>query len=171
MPIATTLFGILAGHILRTRKSPQEKTAWMFVMGNALMFSGAVMNLWLPINKSLWTSSYSVFMAGLAANVFAFCYWIIDVKGYRKWSQPFRIFGMNAIAIFALSGLLGKTALLVKISGPEGSKQSAWGYVFQHLFAPLASPINASLLFALTYVLLFFGLAYAMYRLKWFIKF
>ena len=168
--IATTLFGILTGHILRARKTPAEKTAWMFVMGNALLFYGALMSLWLPINKNLWTSSYSVFMAGLAANAFAFCYWVIDVMGYRKWALPFRIYGMNAIIIFALSGLLGKTALIVKITESDGSRTSVWAYVFRHVFAPLAAPINASLIFALTYVALFFGLAFVMYRRKWFIK-
>jgi len=168
--IATTLFGILTGHILRARKTPAEKTAWMFVMGNALLFYGALMSLWLPINKNLWTSSYSVFMAGLAANAFAFCYWVIDVMGFRKWALPFKIYGMNAIIIFALSGLLGKTALIVKITESDGSRISVWAYVFRHAFAPLASPINASLIFALTYVVLFFGLAYVMYRREWFIK-
>ena len=98
--IATTLFGVLTGHLLRIRKSPEEKTAWIFVLGNALLFTGAVMSLWLPINKNLWTSSYSIFMAGLAANVFAFCYLIIDVKGYTKWTLPFRAYGMNAILIY-----------------------------------------------------------------------
>jgi len=168
--IATTLFGVLTGHLLRIRKSPEERTACMFVLGNALLFAGAVMSLWLPINKNLWTSSYSVFMAGLAANVFAFCYWIIDVKGYTKWTLPFRAYGMNAILIFALSGLLGKTAILVKVAGPDGSSQSLWSYVFQHVFAPLASPVNASLLFALSYVALFFVLAYVLFRHQWFIK-
>jgi predicted acyltransferase len=169
--IATTLFGILTGHLLRSRKPVEEKAAWMFVMGNALLFAGAVMSLWLPINKNLWTSSYSVFMAGLAANVFACCYWIIDGKGYRRWCLPFRIYGMNAIVIFALSGLLGKSALLLKVTGPEGKPISLWTWVFQHGFVPLASPINASLIFALTYVLLFFGIAWVMYRFKWFVKF
>jgi predicted acyltransferase len=169
--IATMLFGILTGHILRARRTPEEKTAWMFFMGNALLFSGAVMSLWLPINKNLWTSSYAVFMAGLAANVFAFFYWLIDVRGYRKWCLPLKIYGMNAITIFALSGLLGKTALLVKVTATDGSQISLWTYIFQLVFAPLASPINASLIFALAYVLLFFGLAWVMYRFKWFIKF
>jgi predicted acyltransferase len=169
--IATTLFGILTGHLLRARRSPEEKTAWIFVLGNALLFCGWVVSLWLPINKNLWTSSYAVFMAGLAANVFAFSYWIIDVRGYRKWALPFRIYGMNAIAIFTLSGLLGKTALIVKVTGSDGSQLTLWSYVFRHAFAPLATPINASLFFALAYVLLFFGIAWGMYRLKWFVKF
>jgi len=168
--IATTLFGVLTGYLLRAQRTKEEKAARIFVMGNALLFLGAVMSLWLPINKSLWTSSYAVFMSGLAANVFAFCYWVIDVRGYRKWGLPLRIFGMNALFIFALSGLLGKTALIIKVHAPDGATQSLWGYAFQKAFAPLASPINASLLFALTYVLIFFGIACVMYRRKWFIK-
>lgn len=168
--IATVLFGVLTGHLLRSQKTPDEKAARMFVMGNALLFAGAIMSLWLPINKSLWTSSYAVFMSGMAANVFAFCYWIIDIRGYRKWSIPFRIYGMNALFIFALSGLLGKTALTIKVHAADGATQSLWTYVYQKAFAPLASPINASLLFALAYVLLFFGIAWVMYRRKWFIK-
>ncbi len=168
--IATTLFGVLTGHLLRTGKSAEEKTAWVFVLGNALLFAGGVMNLWLPINKNLWTSSYSVFMAGLAANAFAFCYWVIDAKGYRLWTLPFRVYGMNAILIFSLSGLVGKTAMLVKITGPDGTSQSLWSYVFLHVFAPLASPVNASLLFALTYVAAFFVLAYLLFRRGWYIK-
>jgi predicted acyltransferase len=168
--IATVLFGILAGHLLNAQKTAEEKTARIFVMGNALLFLGAVMSLWLPINKNLWTSSYAVFMSGLAANVFAFCYWVIDVRGYRKWSLPFRVFGMNALFIFSLSGLLGKTALIVKVHAPDGAEQSLWAYIYHGVFAPLASPINASLLFAVTYVLLFFGIASLMYWRKWFIK-
>ena len=168
--IATALFGVLTGQLLRARKTPAEKTAWIFVMGNALLFAGAVMCLWLPINKSIWTSSYSVFMAGLAANTFGFCYWIVDVKGHRKWAVPFVIYGMNAITIFALSGLLGKTALLVKVTNPDGSQTSVWGYVFERVFAPLASLMNASLMFAVTYVFLFFCLSWLMYRMKWFVK-
>ena len=75
--------------------------------GNLLLFAGVVMDVWLPINKKLWTSSYSVFMAGMAMNCFAVCYWLVDVQGWRKWAKPFAIYGMNAIAVFMLAGLLG----------------------------------------------------------------
>src|SRR5206468_8715095 len=63
--IASCLFGIMTGHLLRSKLTPEVKTAWMFVAGNLLMFAGLVMDIWLPINKNLWTSSYSVFMAGV----------------------------------------------------------------------------------------------------------
>ena len=62
----------------------------------------------MPINKGLWTPSYVVYTAGLALLALGVCYWLIDVKGYRAWSTPAVIFGMNAIAIFVLSGFVGR---------------------------------------------------------------
>ncbi len=168
--IATTLFGILAGRLLRSALTAAEKTAWMFFGGNALVFAGLVMNVWFPINKNLWTSSYAVFMAGLASIVFACCYWLVDVKGHRGWSTPFAIYGMNAIAVYILSGAIEVLldVIHVSVSGPE--PVSLHGFLYGHLFAPLASPLNASLLWAVCCVLLLYAVAYGMYRRKWFVK-
>jgi len=168
--IATTLFGVLTGHILRLRVSPAEKTTWMFVQGSALMFLGQVMNLWLPINKSLWTSSYSVFMAGLAATVFAFCYWIVDIRGYKRWMQPFVHYGMNAIAVFVMAGLLAKSMGLIELAAADGARISLSAWIFQNIYAPLAAPCSASLMYAITFVLLFWGISFWMYRRKIFLK-
>ena len=89
--IATTLFGVMMGHWLRTKRSVEEKTVWMFVAGEFLMLIGAVLDMWFPINKNLWSSSYVIFMAGWASVIFAMFYWLIDVKGYKKWALPFNI--------------------------------------------------------------------------------
>jgi len=168
--IATTLFGVLAGRILRLRLADAEKTAWLFVFGSSLMLCGSVMNWWLPINKNLWTSSYAVFMAGLAATVFAFCYWIVDVQGRRAWAQPFVVYGMNAIAMFVLAGLVAKSLGLVRVAAAGGGQISLSAWIFRSLYAPLASPKNASLMYALTYVLLFWAIAYFLYRRRIFLK-
>jgi predicted acyltransferase len=167
--IATTLFGILTGHVLRSARTAAEKTAWMFFGGNALVFAGLVMNVWMPINKNLWTSSFSVFMAGMALIVFACCYWLVDVKGYRSWSRPFAIYGMNAIAVYVLAGMLETLLDVIHVSGPP-KPVSLHGFLYQHLFAPLMSPVNASLLWAACCVLAVYLVAYGMYRRKWFIK-
>ena len=164
--IATTLFGILAGHLLRLRRSNEERVAWLFTCGAALMFLGSFLDLFVPINKSLWTTSYSVFMAGLAFVTFACCYFIVDVQGWRAWSRPFVIFGMNAIAVFALSGLIAKSMGLIKIG--DLSLQQV---IFRSVFVPVASPINASLLFALANVAVMFLIAWLMYRRGWFVRF
>ena len=181
--IATCLFGIMTGHLIRSKQTPETKTAWLFVGGNLLLLAGVVMDAWLPINKKLWTSSYSVFMAGMAMNCFAVCYWLVDVQGWRKWARPFAIYGMNAIAVFMMAGLLGRILPTIKVATAAGKKVGLQSYLYDSLFAPfaspdtasffgfLASPKNASLMWALMYVTGLYLVAYGMYRRKWFLKF
>ncbi|HKY27404.1 MAG TPA: heparan-alpha-glucosaminide N-acetyltransferase domain-containing protein, partial [Pyrinomonadaceae bacterium] len=98
--IATTLMGVLTGHWLRSRKTAYEKVAGMFVVGAVCVAVGWALNSFFPINKALWTSSYVLFTGGLALQFLALCYWIIDIKGYRRWAKPFEVFGLNAIALY-----------------------------------------------------------------------
>jgi predicted acyltransferase len=168
--IATTLLGILTGHLLRSQKSAEEKTARLFIAGGGLLAAGFLMGVWLPINKNLWTSSYAVFMAGMASVMFGLCYWLADVKGYKRWAMPFAVYGMNAIAVYVLAGLLAKTLGVIRVAGSEGASVPLSRFIFERVYAPLASPINASLLYALTYVLLFFAVSYLMFRRRWFVK-
>jgi predicted acyltransferase len=176
--IASVLFGILTGHWLRSRKEPAEKTAWMFVAANFLLLAGQILNYWMPINKKLWTDSYAVFMAGMALNIFAICYWLVDVKGHRKWAKPFAIYGMNAITVFVLTGLLGRLSTLIPAGPENGHAIVVKAWLFGHLKAaflavggPLATPKNCSLLYALIYVGGMYVVAWLMYRRKWFVRF
>jgi predicted acyltransferase len=169
--IATTLFGVLTGHLLRAHTSQEEKTAWMFSAGSVLMLVGLIMDNWLPINKNLWTSSYSVFMAGLALICFAFCYWIIDVKGYKKWSKSFEIYGLNALTMFFLAGFFGRLTAVIKWTDAEGAVISLKTFYYRTFFMPLADPMNASFLHSLFYVVFLYLIAYLMYRKKWFLRF
>jgi predicted acyltransferase len=168
--IATVLFGILAGMLLQAKRSMEEKAAWLFFTGNLLLFAGLELSTWMPINKKLWTSSFSVFMAGMAFVVFACCYWAVDVKGWKRFSRPFAIYGMNAITVYALSGLLAKTLGLIKVMNAAGTWVSLQTWIFESWFAPLAAPKNASLLFAIANVLLLYAVAYFMYHRKWFVR-
>ncbi len=168
--LATALFGALAGHMLRMRKRPEERAAWMFFTGNTLIVAGLIMNIWLPINKNLWTSSFSVFLAGLAFSGFSWCYWIVDVKGYKRWTRPFAIYGMNAIAVFVLAEIGARCLHIYGVTGNEGVRVSIRDYIFQRLFAPLASPINASMLYGLCFSFCLFVISWVMYRRKWFVK-
>ncbi|HTX19488.1 MAG TPA: DUF5009 domain-containing protein [Bacteroidota bacterium] len=169
--IGTTLFGVLTGGFLRGNRTKEEKTAWMFVAGNALLLLGAILDMWLPINKSIWTSSYAVFMAGWALVCFATFYWLIDVRRYRRWATPFVIFGMNAIAVYTLSEFLAKlidSVIVFRMS--DGTLVSLQERIFRSLFLPLASPVNASLIFAVCYVLFMFLFALALWKKGWFIR-
>jgi predicted acyltransferase len=168
--IATTLLGVLTGHWLRTNRSKEEKTAWMFVAGNALLLIGAVADIWLPINKNLWTSSYTMFMGGWALVCFAICYWLIDVKGYARWAIPFEIYGLNAIAVFVLSGIVGRLLYLIKVPQADGAALALQAYIYQTVYVPLASPMNASLLYAITFIGIMFLVVWFMWKRKWFLK-
>ncbi|TAK93153.1 MAG: DUF5009 domain-containing protein, partial [Verrucomicrobia bacterium] len=181
--VATCLFGILTGQLLRSTRSDAEKTSWMFSLGCLLMLLGVVLAWWLPINKKIWTSSYAVLMAGLAMVCFATCYWLIDVQGRRKAVKPFAIYGMNAITVFVLSGVLGRILGEIKIATAPDKTISLRSWLFNQLCAPfasadtapllgaLASPQIASLLWAVMWTLMLFLIAWAMYRKKWFVKF
>ncbi len=163
--IATTLMGVLTGHWLRTEKTRYEKTAGMFVAGAVCVALGWAWNSFFPINKALWTSSYVLFTGGLALQFLAFCYWLIDIKGYRRWAKPFEVFGLNAIALYVVAGLMASLLGEIKLGGtPLG----AW--IYNTLFASWASPVNASLAFAISFVLVCLGLMWILYHRKIFLK-
>jgi len=169
--IATAIFGVLTGRYLRTQHSKEEKTAWMFVAGNLLLLAGATLDMWMPINKSIWTSSYSIFMAGWALICFSTFYWLIDVKGHSHWAKPFIIFGMNAIAVYVFSEWFGKLYdSVIVFKQPDGSELSLQETIFKNVFAPLASPVNASLIFAVSYLLFIFFIAWILWKRKLFLR-
>jgi predicted acyltransferase len=105
-----------------------------------------------------------MFTCGLALQFLALCYWLIDIKGYRRWSKPFEIFGLNAIALYALADLLANVFDLIKVGG-----DSLGGQIYS-FFGSWLSPINASLAFAITFVLICFFVMWLLYRRRIFIK-
>jgi predicted acyltransferase len=169
--IATTLAGVLCGHWLRSRRDDYERVAAMVFLGVVLTALGWAWSFWFPINKPLWTSSYVVYTAGLALCFLGFCYWLVDIKGYRQWAKPFVIFGVNALALFVFSGLLAKLFGIIKVgTNAEGKSISLQKWIFDSIFTPLASPINASLMYAISYILLWLFLMWLLYRKRIYIK-
>jgi predicted acyltransferase len=167
--VASVLTGVFAGYWLRSDRSAAEKTVGLFVAGNALLLLGWAWSAWFPINKNLWTSSYVAFTSGMACHFLAMCYWLVDVRGHRRWAKPFVFYGLNAIAAIFLSSLMARTLSRVRV--PSGDAQvplQAW--IFDHAFAPFASPLNASLAYALAYVLFWLAVMWVMYRKRIFIK-
>jgi len=156
--IATALFGVMAGRLIRAQRLLAERVVWMFVAGFALIALGMICDSWLPINKKLWTTSFSLFMAGLDFVLLAVFIWLVDHLGHQRYVRPLVIVGMNSIAVYMASEL-----------GDVLLGETGWhAAIYRTVFAPLASPANASLLYALTYVLLMNAIAYGMYRRKWF---
>lgn len=168
--IATTLFGVVAGIGLGAEVPPERKVRQLAVAGIGAAIGGLMWGMVFPINKGLWTSSYAVFTSGVACALVALCYWAIDVRGWRGWTKPFVILGSNAITLFAASALLVKTLALIKVAGPAGASIPVSRYAYLHYFVPLASPKNASLLYALANLLLLFGLLALLYRRRIFLR-
>jgi len=163
--IATVLFGVLTGQILRRSQNHSERAARIFLSGNGLILAGLILSAWMPINKNLWTVSFAVFMAGISSVLFASCYWICDAKGYRKWAWPLVVYGMNAMAAYIASWLLETVVEVITIGG-----KTLHHVAYEQLFAPLLSPVNASLAYSLAFDLIMFGFAYFLYRKQWFLK-
>ncbi len=168
--IATTLLGLIAGLWLGSSASPDRKAAGMAVAGLLGILVGLVWNPVFPINKNLWTSSYVWFMGGAASLALSLCYWLIDVRGWRRWSWPFAVLGVNAIALFFASGMLAKWMGLRRVTLADGTSMTLKGYIYTHYFVPLGDPYQASLLFALANLAVMFALLYVMYRRRWFVK-
>lgn len=126
----------------------------------------------MPINKALWTPSYVLLTAGFACLVFGVCYWLLDAQpsaaaraAYTRWAAPLLAYGMNALFLFVLSGLLAKLLYTLKLG-----EQSLLAWIVGGVKALGLSPVNSSLLYAIGFVLLFQGIAMFMKRKQWFIK-
>jgi len=163
--ITTCLLGVFTGEWMRG-KSGEPLIRGLLIAAIFGLGLGKVWNMWFPINKNLWTSSYVLFTAGFAMAVLAFCYWTVDVRGWKKWAQPFVWYGMNPLAIYFLASFVAVASVRHHI-GDRTPKD----VVYNGLYANLtASPYINSMLYGLTYVLVFLLVAWVLYRRKIFIR-
>jgi predicted acyltransferase len=163
--IATALSGVAAG-LLVTSPHPR-RIALLAAAGVVFAAAGLVCDRWLPINKNLWTSPYVLFTSGLAAVALALC--LLIERRARRVLQPFVVLGVNALALFVISGLLVKTLVLVRVdAGGQPSTLYRWLYVT--IFAPVAPPKLASLLFACAALAGLYALLAWLYRRRIFLR-
>ncbi len=138
--ICTALLGALAGHWLRSDRSGSRKVAGLALAGVVSLIAGLIWGQFFPVIKILWTSSYVLFAGGLSLLLLALFYWVIDVKGYRRWAFFFVVIGMNAITIyflqrfvdfeeiseFFLGGLAKHAGLIAPLLLPLGALMIRW---------------------------------------------
>jgi predicted acyltransferase len=168
--IATGISGMLAGQWLRFDTDPARKMVWMFVAANLAILAGLIWDWVFPINKALWTSSFVLYTTGMAMHFLAVCYWLIDVQGFTRWTKPFVVYGVNAITVFFLSGLIPRIMAMIKVTGADGQETTLQPYLYNTLFASFLSPVNASLAWALAFVLVWLGILWVMYNKRIIIK-
>ena len=162
--IVTTLFGVFTGRWIRGERSPGDTARGLLIAGMAGIVAGLLWGRWFPINKSLWTSSYVLFTGGAALVALAACYWLIEIKGWKWWTPPFVILGVNALAVFFLSTLLAILLARVRVPVDGGSVRPLQVVLFEALFAPWTSAAAASLAWALANVLLWLLLMWPFFR-------
>ena len=167
--IATALLGALAGEWIRS-DTLKHRLMGLIFGGWLAVGVGLLWSLSFPINKNLWTSSYAVFMSGLAALLLALCIVIVDGKGWRGWARPFEWLGRNAIAAFVLSTLVTILILGVKLPGPDGKPRSLYATIYRTVFDRFADPRLGSLLFALAYLAIWIAVCGLLYRRRVFLK-
>lgn len=129
----------------------------LFVIGAALTALGMIWNLSFPINKPLWTSSYVLLTTGLGTILLGVLMWIIDVKGYQKWTYVFRVFGLNPLISYVLSGLFVKVFMYVFSTNP-------YPWLYESFFSQIGGIKLGSFLQALCYTLFIWFFAWLLYR-------
>jgi predicted acyltransferase len=169
--VATGLFGVLIGTWLR-RKDREEsvKISWMFSIGILAVVFGLIWDLFFPINKALWTSSFVLYAGGLATIGLALCYWLIDVQGYKKGTTPLVVYGVNAITVFFLSGLIPRILTLIMVNMPDGTRVNSRVWMYETFYTPYFTPINASLAGAVTFILIWLLILWVMFKRKIIVK-
>lgn len=166
--LATALMGIRAGSWLkRTDRDDSVKVTWLFVYGVLAVIAGLIWDLFFPINKALWSSSFVLYTGGLAIIALALFYWLIDVQGRKKYMWIFVVFGMNAITAYILGDLLQGLIDLNFIQLGGNGTTSAF---YHNCIAPYFGPYNASLVRAIIYLLLTWLPMLWLYKKKIYIK-
>jgi predicted acyltransferase len=168
--IATTLIGILTGEWLRSERKGPRKVVGLVIAGAVLMVAGRLLHPYFPINKNLWTSTFVLFTGGFATVFLALFYWLVDLRGWRKWAAPFLVFGVNAILAYALAALVSEISIDFEFRGAGGRPRTLHGWLYNSFFVPYANPKNASLAFAVFFVVLILALLWPFYHKRTFVR-
>jgi len=168
--IVTVLIGYLAGAIIKG--TPKIKVPVFLLSGGLIAIAcGWLWGLYFPISKPLWSSSYVLYTAGMAALLMALLIWLIDIKGFSGWTSFFVVFGVNPLFIFAASGLWGRIlGRMIHATAADGTVVSGSAWLYKEIFIPVAGTLNGSLLYAISHVILFWLLGYVLFKKKIFIK-
>lgn len=167
--IATGILGMLAGEWLLRKEDENRKVIGLLMAGAVLTVLGLFWGLVFPINKNLWTSSYVLYTAGIASTLFGIIYWLVDIQKKRAFITPFAAYGANCLAVYMASGLVASMLWNIRIDSlVEPIPLYSW--IYENLFAAWLSPVNASLGFAVSFILLWLIPVYLMYQKKIYIK-
>jgi predicted acyltransferase len=163
--IATGVIGMLIGRLILSIEDPYKKLTWIFFTGFSMYLLGAAWGWFMPLNKNLWSSSYTLWTAGMCTMGLAAAILVVDILGYTRGTKLGRVYGANAITSYVLAGML----TLVFYSDIFGGV-SLSGLWMDGVTSIGIAPKLASLLYAIIYMLIIYVPAYILYRKRIFIK-
>ena len=176
--IVQVIFGYLVGNYILTKGKTAEMLNALFVAGCVFVLAGFAWDMVFPINKKIWTSSYTIYTTGLALMVLSVLIYLIEFKNSKgAWSRFFDVFGKNALFIFVLSGALPRLLGLIRI--PNGlttaGKQkflTPFAWFYEHVCKPIlpSDPRIGSLIYALFFIAFMWFLAWLLDKKNIYIK-
>ncbi len=176
--IVQVIFGYLVGNYILQKGKTQEMLNGLFVAGCILIVTGLAWDMVFPLNKKIWTSSYTVYTTGLALLTLSVMIYLIEFKNAKgAWSRFFDVFGKNALFIFVLSGLLPRLLALIRIPGAldaTGKQKylTPFGWFYEHVCKLILpqEPRFGSLIYALCFIAMMWFFAWLMDRKKIYVK-
>lgn len=171
--ITTGIFGMFIGQLLNLPIPKIQIVKKTVIVGIVLIFAGLLWSFIFPINKSLWTSSYVLYTAGLATICLTLLYFVIDCANYKKWTPLFLIWGVNPMIVFFLSGIIPRVLTAINIQNPSipSEQIDVKSFLYEFYIVPhFSNPMNASLAFALVYTFLWSLILWWFYTKKMIFK-
>lgn len=175
--VVQVIFGFLVGQYIQQKGKSYEMLSNLLIAGLVLVFTGYCWDMVFPINKKIWTSSYTLYTTGLAILVLSTLIYLIEFKENKgAWGRFFDVFGKNPLFIFVLSGFLPRVLSMfrwVDHVSPEGKNvyTSAFPWFYQHICKDIATDLRVgSLVYALCMILLYWSIVYVLDKKKIYIK-
>jgi predicted acyltransferase len=166
---AHVLLGAYVGSLITGVPNNRERVRKIALTGIVLLFTGFPLQYLDPINKKLWTSSYTLVTCGTAALLLALLINIIDIQKKKRWSHFFEVFGVNPLFMYVVAWIASVLFSLSFIPC-NGRLISIRGVLYNQTFLPLLGNQLASLAFALFFIVFIWALGYILYRKHIYIK-
>jgi predicted acyltransferase len=168
--VTTTLIGLLTGHWLCAQRALNEKVNGMLVAGLALTILGLVGDAALPVNKPLWTATYTVLMAGISLLILAAFYWIGEIQPFGAWLTPLKIAGVNALFFFVFAQSIQRLLVYGRLPTDGGNSVRLGKLIHEEYFSGWPVAEVGSLCYSLIFLAICYGVVFALYRRRLFIR-
>lgn len=167
--ITTTFAGYFTSIMLSEQPNDKARINKLLLWSAVALIITALWQQWFPINKALWTSTYVLVTSACAWLFLAIIIYIHDVKKFESGFEWAKIYGSNPLFIYILASLTTSTLLFISWRNNVGELMNMHHFIYMNLTS-IMSPINASLVFALLFVIVFYWLSACLYKQRIFIK-